>query len=313
MSDPCKATLDRLGRFLDGEIDGSAAREIEEHLAACPRCAAARDELLEADRMLREGISIEEAASGADPAREEAAVERVLERLRAEPEPAWARRADARRARGGRLRFRLGLRWAGGLVAATAAVILVLRLSPSRVTAPALPPVATRAQDPAREPVQEKTEPEARQAPAAPKASRPETPPALKKRMESKTEAIPMGSTEDAFVSPREWLVIPGDTLRETPDLAPRLDSAERALLAQAPAGARADRARHWRRIGDLWESIGRRDGDPAAFRRALLAYGRAAAEDPEAADLDSLRVRRARQGAAGGGEEPGNTAAPRR
>ncbi len=136
MRDRCEFFLERLGRYLDGELEPKSAREMEDHLRSCPRCRRAHEEMLVGDRLLRDGVN----AEATDEGREEKAAARLLARLREEPEPEWARRrGSAGRAIGfggwrriaNRIRSRrLGptLGWAGGLAAATAAVLLAIRL-----------------------------------------------------------------------------------------------------------------------------------------------------------------------------------------
>jgi anti-sigma factor RsiW len=136
MRDQCGFFLDRLSRYLDGEPDPESAREMEAHLERCPRCRRAYEEMAAGDRLLRESVN----AEASDEEREEKAAARLLARLREEPEPQWARgQRSAERAIGSGVwrRFtdrirprRLGptLGWAGGLAAATAAVLLAIRL-----------------------------------------------------------------------------------------------------------------------------------------------------------------------------------------
>jgi hypothetical protein len=92
-----------------------------------------------------------------------------------------------------------------------------------------------------------------------------------------------------------------GDTLDDAADLPIRLEIGERALAAMGDSGAgAAEVAGRWRRIGDLWEWLGRRDESPAFFARALMAYENGIRIDPSAGTPDSSRIARARAGAAG-------------
>jgi len=38
MKRECKEHLQRISEYLDGELDSSICRQVEEHLAACPEC-----------------------------------------------------------------------------------------------------------------------------------------------------------------------------------------------------------------------------------------------------------------------------------
>jgi anti-sigma factor RsiW len=193
MVDRCESFLERLGAYVDGEVDAAAAQEVEEHLRSCPRCRRAHEELLAADRILRDGIQETEV----DPSREEQAAERLLARLRAEPEPAWAGGRE-RQGAGGDDRSALPrwirslvrgstIRWAGGLAVATAAVLLAIRLGmPSR---PVVSRLASKA-DVEQTATDQAVEPSAadkmtaRQAPEA----RPAEPPVLMGKVQETTK-----------------------------------------------------------------------------------------------------------------------------
>lgn len=144
MRSRCEFFLERLGAYLDGELEPKEATEVENHLESCPRCRRVREEMLAAEGLLRDGLNAEEI----DPEREGQAAARLLARLREEPEPTWARgrrRADRGSAAGGweriverirSLRPRPLIGWAGGLAVATAAVLLAIRLGmPNRPVA----------------------------------------------------------------------------------------------------------------------------------------------------------------------------------
>lgn len=135
MRDRCEPFLDSLNRYLDGELGAEAAKKMQEHLRSCPRCRRAHVEAVTADRLLRDGLR----AETEDEAQDAEATARLLARLRQEPEPEWARRKGAGsatgwrawgwfRGRGGSRRLGPALGWAGGLAAATAAVLLAIRL-----------------------------------------------------------------------------------------------------------------------------------------------------------------------------------------
>jgi anti-sigma factor RsiW len=44
-----------LHALIDGELDAGHAREVENHVAGCPRCAAALNDYREMSRMIAEG------------------------------------------------------------------------------------------------------------------------------------------------------------------------------------------------------------------------------------------------------------------
>lgn len=95
------------------------------------------------------------------------------------------------------------------------------------------------------------------------------------------------------------WEITTTDTLGPTTGWAEKLESAAEQMREIYDRRLdRAERARRWRLIGDMWEWIGRRENSTDAFDKALDAYLTAASIDPEAADIDSARVRRARRGA---------------
>jgi len=48
----CNEFNTRLGRWYDGELDGKTAREVGQHLALCPRCAAEIQQWRRIDQML---------------------------------------------------------------------------------------------------------------------------------------------------------------------------------------------------------------------------------------------------------------------
>ncbi len=48
----CEKTTERLGAYLDGELGEQEAAQVQEHLEACPRCAAELEELRRLDRLL---------------------------------------------------------------------------------------------------------------------------------------------------------------------------------------------------------------------------------------------------------------------
>lgn len=161
MTDRCESILERLGAYLDGELEPEEARAVEDHLRSCPHCRRVKEELAEADRILREGVT----AEPHDPEREERAAARLIDRLREEPEPAWAGRgartpAARREPANGQPWIRSLFRgravpWIGGLAAATAAVLLAIRLGmPTRPIERPAAPEREAAQVPAREPAQ---------------------------------------------------------------------------------------------------------------------------------------------------------------
>ncbi|MBM3287027.1 MAG: hypothetical protein FJY88_06715 [Candidatus Eisenbacteria bacterium] len=132
MTEHCETYLRLFDRYLDGDLDPEVTRQMEEHLAACAQCRTAQEQMRATDGLLRRYVL----AETEELAREEVARERLLARLRQEPDPAWMGRDAGAAARPPR-RFWSGLtlRWAGGLVAATAAVILAIRLGmPPRET-----------------------------------------------------------------------------------------------------------------------------------------------------------------------------------
>lgn len=319
MTEHCETYLRLFDRYLDGDLDPGVTRQMEEHLAACPQCRTAQLELRATDRVLRRHVLLETE----DPAREEAARERLLARLRQEPDPAWMGR-DARDASSGvrRLWSGLTLRWAGGLIAATAAVILAIRLGmPPRETETREAP--TRVETDLQGAAARNETREAPQAELAEREARPALPP-----RETPRASSPPAQTVDADAAPvdpaREAAAVTSskgrtmeakalrttgsvsgapvgrvsteDTLTSAHDLPSRLEE-EDALLS-GPGGAAiepAARALRYRLIGDLWEWLGRKRNDPAFSARALRAYEKALEADSTVA-ADAARVRRARQ-----------------
>ncbi len=59
MTDRCESFLERLGAYLDGELDAKAAGEMADHLQSCPDCRRARERILAADRLVRESVTVE--------------------------------------------------------------------------------------------------------------------------------------------------------------------------------------------------------------------------------------------------------------
>jgi hypothetical protein len=126
------------------------------------------------------------------------------------------------------------------------------------------------------------------------------------KLMRSVTEPPERTSIHFDSAEPGES-IDPAETLDASPDLRQRLVLAERRLRQRIPPMRREteELALQWRTIGDLWEWIGRQEADREAFARAVEAYRLAAEIDRSAADLDSIRVQRARSRA--GNESDGN------
>lgn len=431
MSHRCDETIERLGAYIDGELDEIERREVESHLAACPSCRAMLDDLSALDRFVRH----ETHAEPVDTEREEASLARTLERLRQEPEPEWtgarkaaepertgARQAAGPRTRDAGRRWGLTWRWAVGMAAATAAVLLALRIGPSP-TAPdrriAMKPQAETAQATREEGAATQNPPSARPQATAPPtpAAAPVPEPILAKRVqeagdetvspadktaqngeimadltaeiggadgiapgqEMKVRAAPgdaAARTDAPHEAPEELTVTLQEmearspAVRESghpfPSIAPKDETAGRqvetitnlytdepdlhlrgggkakggSLSLSAPdsdwylgvgaaettavmaarrgemegisarvlreaervAGStpqeRADLARRARALGNLWEWISRRESSAAACRRAVDSYEVAIGLDSEAAEVDSLRMRRARSGA---------------
>ena len=128
-NDRCEPFLERLSAYIDGELPPDDLREVEGHLSSCSRCRALLDELKAADSLVRMELD----AESIDGERGERAVAGTLERLREEPDPAWAGR---KRRHALTRRWALALRWSAGLAVAAAAVLFVLRIGPIP-TAPA--------------------------------------------------------------------------------------------------------------------------------------------------------------------------------
>ncbi|MBW1721213.1 MAG: zf-HC2 domain-containing protein [Deltaproteobacteria bacterium] len=45
MHEKCKALFNRISEYLDGELDSSICKEIEDHLRECPECERCLDSL----------------------------------------------------------------------------------------------------------------------------------------------------------------------------------------------------------------------------------------------------------------------------
>jgi len=125
MNHRCSDFRERLGPYLDGELEESSAREFERHLEDCPSCRSALEEMRTADRLLREGLAADEI----DYERSEYTLNETLDRIRREPSPAWEPERPKRR-RSRTFGWNWRLRWLAGIAAATAAVFLALRLGP---------------------------------------------------------------------------------------------------------------------------------------------------------------------------------------
>ncbi len=52
----CKDRFEDIVAFVMGELDPPAARELQDHLALCDRCRAARDALVEEEKEVRLGF-----------------------------------------------------------------------------------------------------------------------------------------------------------------------------------------------------------------------------------------------------------------
>ncbi|MGE3511063.1 MAG: anti-sigma factor [Vicinamibacterales bacterium] len=50
----CRAVLEEIAAYLDGELDGTECRRIEAHCAACPSCTSVVDGLRETVGLCRE-------------------------------------------------------------------------------------------------------------------------------------------------------------------------------------------------------------------------------------------------------------------
>ncbi len=384
MSSRCESVIERLGAYIDGELDAAERSVIDAHLATCEECRRAREALTAVDRALRRSIAEEPI----DSAREEASLARTLERLREEPEPAWER---PRSVRARRARWNLSWRWAVGMAAATAALLLALRIAPTptapeqRVArpipsaqqepipappmdravkapeteggtraepAPTLaqdhlaegapppqPPAASVPAEPAEPPgtepealdltaeTQEPRELEVRAADGdeASRFDEPQEPVVRSDEPPVEIEAPAGGSewgriTSNYKAAPPRELDEKGLTLGVAPDdsdwyltVAPTETTAvlstrrsqleafsdfmERYTMEKTPREARPDLARSARALGDLWESIGRREASPSSFERATRLYRLAMELDRSAAQVDSVRLRRARAG----------------
>ena len=77
MNHRCSDFRDRLGPYLDGELNDASAREIEQHLEGCPDCRSTLEELRLTDRLLREGLAGEEI----DREQSESSLSETLKRL----------------------------------------------------------------------------------------------------------------------------------------------------------------------------------------------------------------------------------------
>lgn len=388
MNHRCNDFRERLGAYLDGELEESSAREIERHLEDCPACRSALREMRLTDRLLREGLKREEI--GAE--RSAASLTDTLERIRQEPSPAWEPQQPKRRT-GWILRWNWRLRWVVGVAAATAAVILALRISPEPIAPerpestpeeqtdetvpkkePPIPYTTASTADEAEavaltdeaaieeavsgpEPIAKgvllgegesapqelqgepifvapvtKTRAEQTADLESPEPERhelkirggrgeplqtdapPEPVPAAGKKREHFLESIPekvvtqgaVPQSRGVFYSGTaseapSWEISYSDTLGPTTELHLRLEEAALRLQAARPSELpRAEHARRWRTIGDLWEWIGRQEASPAAFAKAVDAYRMAVEIDSQAASLDSTRVQRARHRSAG-------------
>lgn len=78
---------ERLGDWLDGELDAAASSETEAHVAACGSCRG------EAARLRSLGRVLFRAAVPADPRSTEAFVARVMARVEEDAVPLWERLA----------------------------------------------------------------------------------------------------------------------------------------------------------------------------------------------------------------------------
>jgi anti-sigma factor RsiW len=78
---------DRLGEWIDGELDPAVRLEVGAHLSACADCG------LEAGRLRRLGSALFAAPLPADPRSTEAFAARVMARVQAEPISVWERLA----------------------------------------------------------------------------------------------------------------------------------------------------------------------------------------------------------------------------
>ena len=106
---------------------------------------------------------------------------------------------------------------------------------------------------------------------------------------------IPLNGRPAALPAP--WYMALSETRHGPVDQgwAPRLEVAMSGVGIAGGSGLpAAERARRYRTIGDLWESLGRHEAIPC-LEHALAAYRLAVESDPAAAALDSTRVRRAR------------------
>ena len=88
----CRASLERLSRYVDGDLDRASQRLVEEHLGRCPCCLEMAESLRRTVRVCRE------AGHRRLPAPVRArAKSRIQELLASEPGPAPARTAGSRR------------------------------------------------------------------------------------------------------------------------------------------------------------------------------------------------------------------------
>lgn len=76
---------ERLGEWLDGELDAPARAEVAAHLDACPACRA------DAARLRALGAALFKAPPAADPRSTEAFVARVMARVEADAVSPWER------------------------------------------------------------------------------------------------------------------------------------------------------------------------------------------------------------------------------
>ncbi len=54
MKSDCEKDIKRLSEYLDGELDESACREIEQHLRECPECRACVESMRKTIRLCKE-------------------------------------------------------------------------------------------------------------------------------------------------------------------------------------------------------------------------------------------------------------------
>ena len=50
----CKEHLERISEYLDGELDSSVCRQVEEHLASCPECRQCLESLQRTIQLCKE-------------------------------------------------------------------------------------------------------------------------------------------------------------------------------------------------------------------------------------------------------------------